>query len=380
MNLRIFVPKEQQAGEHRVALVPDVVGRLVKLGFSVTVERGAGAGAHCPDATYAAVGATISTDNAAAWREAQIVLKVQPFEPAEIEALPTGAVAIGCMAPHRHPDRVMKLRDKKITAFAMELVPRVTRAQSMDVLSSQATVAGYKAALLAAHLSGRFFPMLTTAAGTIRPVKALIIGAGVAGLQAIATCRRLGAIVEAYDVRRTTKEQVESLGARFVALAANAEAEGGYARELTDVERTQQQELLARHVAGADVVITTAQIPGRPAPRIVTAEMVAAMKPGAIIVDLAADGGGNCALTKPGDLVHLHGVTIIGPLNLPSELAVHASEMYAKNLLSFLTLLTKEGKTLEPDWQDEVIAGTALTANGRITHEPTRVLVEGGPS
>ena len=262
-------------------------------------------------------------------------------------------------------------------AAAVELIPRITRAQPMDALSSQATVAGYKAALVAANLTRRFFPMLTTAAGTIRPAQVLVLGAGVAGLQAIATARRLGAVVEAYDVRRAAGEQVRSLGAKFLELPLDAEAEGGYARELTEEEKAREREMLAEAVARADAVITTAQVPGRPAPLLVTEAMVARMKPGAVIVDLAAESGGNCALTRPGEVLEHGGVTIYGPLNLPSELAVHASEMYAKNLYHFLELLTQGGERLEPDWGDEILAKSALVWAGEIRHGPTRERVEG---
>jgi NAD(P) transhydrogenase subunit alpha len=280
------------------------------------------------------------------------------------------------MAPHKEPERVAKMRDLGVTSLAMELVPRISRAQSMDALSSQAAVAGYKAALMAASLTGRFFPMLTTAAGTIRPAKVLVIGAGVAGLQAIATARRLGAMVEAYDVRAATKEQVESLGAKFVDMEIKAEGEGGYARDLTEEEKQRQQEILAQHVAQADAVITTAAIPGRPAPRIIPTAMVEGMKPGSVIVDLAAEGGGNCELTRPGEEVDHQAVTIYGPLNVPSMLPVHASEMYAKNLFNLLALMIQDGN-LSPDWDDEVLAGSTLTRDGEIKHEPTRKLVEG---
>ncbi len=374
MAVRVGVPKETTPGERRVALVPDVAARLIRLGAEVLVERGAGAATHYPDEAYE--GCRLVDSAQALLGEADVILKVQPPSLEEIEAMREGAVAIGFMAPHRDPERVARLRDRRITAFAMELVPRISRAQSMDALSSQASVAGYKAALLAANLTGRFFPMLTTAAGTIRPARVLVIGAGVAGLQAIATARRLGAMVEAYDVRPATREQVESLGARFVDTGVSAEGEGGYARELTEEEKRQVAEAIARHVAAADAVITTAAVPGRPAPRIVTREMVEAMKPGSVIVDLAAEGGGNCELTRPGERIEHGGVTIHGPLNVPSMLAYHASEMYARNLYNFLALMLKDG-ALAPDWEDEVIRESALTHEGAIRHEPTRKLVEG---
>jgi H+-translocating NAD(P) transhydrogenase subunit alpha len=285
------------------------------------------------------------------------------------------AVVIGHMSPHTEPLRIARLRDKKITAFAMELIPRISRAQSMDALSSQASVAGYKAAIMGADLSNRFFPMLTTAAGTIRPAQVLVIGAGVAGLQAIATARRLGALVEAYDVRATTKEQVQSLGAKFLETTVSAEAEGGYARELTEQEKAQQQEMLARHIAKADVVITTAAIPGKPSPKIISTSMVEGMKAGSVIIDLAAEGGGNCELSKVGETVCHCGVIIYAPLNVPSQVPYHASEMYAKNLLSFLQPMIADGQW-KLDWNDEVIAKSVLTHAGAIKHEPTRKLVE----
>ena len=374
MAVRVGVPKETTPGERRVALVPDVAARLIKLGAEVLVQRGAGAATHYPDEAYE--GCRLVDDAAALLGEADVVLKVQPPSLEEIDAMREGATLIGFLAPHRDPERVARLRDRRITAFAMELVPRISRAQSMDALSSQAAVAGYKAALLAANLTGRFFPMLTTAAGTIRPAKVLVIGAGVAGLQAIATARRLGAMVEAYDVRPATREQVESLGARFVDTGVAAEGEGGYARELTEEEKRKVAEAIARHVAAADAVITTAAVPGRPAPRILTREMVEGMKPGSVVVDLAAETGGNCELTRAGEQVEHGGVTVYGPLNVPSMLAYHASEMYSRNLYNFLALMLKDG-ALAPDWEDEVVRDTALTREGAICHEPTRRLVEG---
>ncbi|MBI2345715.1 MAG: Re/Si-specific NAD(P)(+) transhydrogenase subunit alpha [Deltaproteobacteria bacterium] len=377
MGFRLVVPKERWTGERRVALVPEVAVRLVKMGFEVVVESGAGTGAYFSDADYTAVGAQVG-NGASMLAAAQLLLKVQPPEPEEIAALPEGCIVISFLFPHRFTDRIEHLRRKKITAFAMESVPRVTRAQTMDALSSQSTVAGYQAAVMAAQLSGRFFPMLTTAAGTIRPAKVLVIGAGVAGLQAIATARRLGAVVEAYDVRRATKEQVESLGARFVEVGINAEAEGGYARELTAEERSLAEGIVADRVAQADVVISTAQVPGRPSPRLISRETVERMRPGAVIVDLGADGGGNCELTRPGTSVEHHGVTIHGPVNLASQLPTHASEMYARNLLNFVVLLTKEGRSVEPDWTDEVVSGTALMHAGEMKNAPGWCLVTGG--
>ena len=377
MPIRVAVPHETTPGEHRVALIPEVVRKLAKLDIEVLVEAGAGVNAHYPDAEYDA--ARIVTDTAALYSEADVVLAVQPPSPEAIDKLREGTLLIGLLLPFQRLEHVAHLKERNITSFAMELVPRISRAQSMDVLSSQAAVAGYKAVLMAANLSGRFFPMLTTAAGTIRPARVVIIGAGVAGLQAIATARRLGAIVEGYDVRAATKEQVESLGAKFIDIDVAAEGSGGYARELTDAEKQQQQAVLAEHIAAADVVITTAALPGRPSPKIIPASMVAGMKPGSVIIDLAAEGGGNCELTQAGEHIDHNGITIYGPLDVPSMLAVHASEMYAKNLLNFLSPMIKDGQ-LNLDWDDEVIADSALTHAGEIRHEPTRKLIEGDAS
>ena len=377
MPIHVAVPKESVAGERRVAVIPDMVARLTKLGYAISVERGAGAGAYYSDAAYEKANAILVNDAKSLCGDANIVIKVQPPTLAEIDLYRASAIVISFMQPHRHPAEIMKLRDKKITSFAMELVPRITRAQSMDALSSQATVAGYKSVLIAANLCNRFFPMLTTAAGTIRPAKVLILGAGVSGLQAIATARRLGAIVEAYDVRRAAREQVESLGAKFLQVDLDAQAEGGYARELTEAEKERERVMLWRSVSEADVLITTAQIPGRQAPRLISATMVNDMKPGAVIVDIAAESGGNCELTVPGQEINHNGVIIYGPENVPSLLSVHASEMYSKNIFNFLSLLSKDGQSLALDWQDEIIAASAVTHEGQIRHAPTRKLVEG---
>ncbi len=377
MPIRLGVPKETQEGERRVALVPAVVDRLVKLGVEVLVETGAGDGSYYPDAGY--TGATIVPSATELYRQADLVVSVQSPALDALQQMQPGSVLVGMLQPHRDPERVARLRDGRITSFAMELIPRISRAQSMDVLSSQAAVAGYKAALMAADRRRAFFPMLTTAAGTIRPAKVLVIGAGVAGLQAIATARRLGAMVEGYDVRGATREQVESLGAKFVDTGVSAEGSGGYARELTDEEKRQQQDVLDKHIAAADAVITTAAIPGRPAPKIIRREVVEQMKPGAVIIDLAAEGGGNCELTEPGHQIEHRQVIVYGPLNVPSELALHASEMYAKNLLNFLTPMISEGE-FRPDWEDAVISGSTLTRDGEIKHAPTRELVEGNAS
>ena len=372
--INLVVPTESEKGERRVALTPEIVSRLAKRGYGVRVEKGAGFAANYLDADYAAAGAAVVAPDAI-YKGASIVLRVGPPSSSEILSMPEGTILVGFLQPHRHPDRVQLLARRGITSLAMELIPRITRAQSMDALSSQATVVGYKAALLAASLSGRFLPMLTTAAGTIRPARVLVMGVGVAGLQAIATARRLGAIVEAYDVRRAAKEQAESLGARFIELPISAEGEGGYARELTAEEQVIQQEALARHVGNADVVITTAMIPGRAAPRLLTRDMVERMRPGSVVIDLAAESGGNCELTRSGERFMHKGILIDGPVNLPSELPIHASEMYAKNLYNLLEVVLKNGSN-EPDWQDEILKGALLTKDGVIMHEPTRSLVQ----
>ncbi len=378
MPIRVAVPKETVPGERRVALIPDVVARMAKQGYRVRVERGAGEGAFIDDAAFEAAGAELVEGKEALYGEADLVLKVQPPSEDEVDLMAEGAIVIGFLQPHRYPERVRRLLEKKVNAFALELIPRITRAQAMDVLSSQATVAGYKAGLLAADLAPKFFPMLTYAAGTIRPALVLVLGAGVAGLQAIATAKRLGAVVEAYDVRRAAGEQVRSLGAKFLELDIDAEAEGGYARELTPEEKEKEKQMVEDAVARADVVITTAQIPGRPAPRLISQAMVERMRPGSVIVDLAAESGGNCELTQAGEKVVHHGVTIYGPVNLPSELPVHASEMYARNLYNFVSLLAKEGESLAPDWEDEIIAKSVLVWDGEVKHEPTRKLLEEG--
>jgi len=378
MPVQISVPKEVAAGERRVALVPDAVKALTKSGAQVVVETRAGLSAGYPDDGFRAAGATVESDRAKLFASGQVVLKVQPPSAEEIRWMKPGTVVIALMNASRNLELIAKMRDAKLTGFALELLPRITRAQSMDVLSSQATVAGYRAALIGAELTPKFLPMLTTAAGTIRPAKVLILGAGVAGLMAIATARRLGAIVVGYDVRRAAGERVRSLGAKFLELQINAEAAGGYARELTDAEKQQEAEMVAKAVADADIVITTAAIPGRRAPILVRDEMVARMRPGSVIVDLAAETGGNCALTKPGETVTAHDVTIAGPLNLPSQLAFHASQMYAKNLQSFLTLLLTKDGALVTDYSDEILAASLLVADGVVRHAPTAQLLTGG--
>jgi NAD(P) transhydrogenase subunit alpha len=377
MSIRLGVPKEIEQGERRVAVVPAVAERFAKLGVEVLVQAGAGEGSYIPDQNYS--GVTLVDDAASLYGQADVILKIQPPTEAEIDQMKDGAVVVGMMLPYRFPERVAKLRDRKLLSFAMELVPRISRAQGMDVLSSQAAVAGYKAALMAADRFGGFFPMLTTAAGTIRPAKVLVIGAGVAGLQAIATAKRLGAMVEGYDVRGATKEQVESLGARFVDTGVSAEGSGGYARELTDEEKQKQQAVLEKHIIAADAVITTAAIPGRASPKIISTAVVEQMKAGSVIIDLAAEGGGNCEVTQAGEQISHNQVLVYGPLNIPSEVPVHASEMFAKNLLNFLTPMIADGE-FKPDWDDEVIADSTLTRDGEIKHAPTRELVEGHAS
>ncbi len=350
----VGVAREAAAGERRVALSPETCKKLVAAGATVRVQPGIGAGAFFPDEAYVAAGAQLAEDATA---DADLVVCVQPPANAAIAGLKQGAVLVGSLHPQADPERGEALRARGIVAFPLERLPRTTRAQAMDVLSSQAGMAGYKAVLIAAQLAPRFFPMLTTAAGTIRPSKVLIVGAGVAGLQAIATAKRLGAQVEGFDVRPETREQIESLGGKFLDLGVSAAGEGGYARALTDEERAEQQRRLAEHLKNIDVVVCTAAVPGRPAPKIVSAAMVAGMKPGSVIVDLAAETGGNCELTRPGENVESGGVTIAGPLNLASMGAQHASEMYARNVFNFASLLLKDG-ALAFDWGDELLAKT----------------------
>jgi H+-translocating NAD(P) transhydrogenase subunit alpha len=370
MPVKVAVAKELTPGEKRVALVPDVAKRLAKLGVEVLIEKNMGASAFFSDADYGDA-VTVYPDVTALYQDADIILCVQAPDSAILTRMKAGTIVVGLLAPHKNSAAVRTMMDNKLTSFAMELIPRISRAQSMDALSSQAAVAGYKSVLMGADLASVFFPMLTTAAGTIRPSKVLIIGAGVAGLQAIATAKRLGAMVEAYDVRSATKEQCESLGAKFVDTGVKAEGAGGYARELTEEEKQQQRAVLAKHIAAANVVITTAAIPGRASPKIIFKDMVEAMHAGAVIVDLAAEGGGNCELTKAGETITHQGVLIHAPLNIASQMPVHSSEMYAKNLLNFLTPILQQGQ-LNLDWADEIIAGSVLTHAGEIKHEPTR--------
>jgi proton-translocating NAD(P)+ transhydrogenase subunit alpha len=373
----VAVPKETAAGETRVALTPDVAKRLIGKGVTVRVEAGAGTAAGYPDAAYTNAGCEV-TDRAQALA-GDIVLAVQA--PSQPETVREGAVLIGAFAPLTNPGTVRAFAQRKLTTFSLELLPRITRAQSMDILSSMSTVAGYKAVLLAAAASGKFFPMLVTAAGTITPSRVFVLGAGVAGLQAIATARRLGAIVEAFDVRPAVKEQVESLGAKFVATDMSdlsSEGEGGYAKQMSEEQHRRELELIHGRLKETDVVITTALIPGKPAPKLITAAMVKDMKPGSVIVDLAAEMGGNCELTEKGADVVRDGVTIIGRTNLPATTPLHASQMYARNLLAFLGLLIGKEGQLTLNFEDEIIAGTCITRDGAIPHAQVKQVVAGG--
>jgi len=375
----IVVPKELAPGEQRVATVPEVVRILKKSGCEVRVEHNAGAMAYYPDAAFTAAGATIVPDRDALFAGARIILAVQPPTVAEVEQLPEGTIVVGFMNPAGNLETIKKMRDRKITAFALELVPRISRAQSMDALSSQATAGGYVAVILGAEHCPRFLPMLTTAAGTIRPSTVLVLGAGIAGLMAIATAKRLGALVEAYDVRRAAGEQVRSLGAKFLELEINAEGQGGYARELTPEEKVKEREMVSAAVARADIIITTAAIPGRKAPVLITKETVTTMKPGAVIIDMAAESGGNCELTQAGRTIQTNGVTIIGPKNLPAKVPFHASQMYAKNLQGFLTLLIDKNGSLVPEYTDEILTASLLVHAGHVCHQPTKNLLEKKP-
>jgi H+-translocating NAD(P) transhydrogenase subunit alpha len=377
MGICVVAPKEVAPGEKRVALVPEVVARLAKAGHRVCVETDAGENAGVTDADFTSAGAQIISSAQELYGSADIVLKVQPPTAAESAQMREGTVVIGLMNASRSLDLVAAMRDRKLTAFALELVPRITRAQSMDALSSQATAAGYKAALIGAELSPRFLPMLTTAAGTIRPAKVLILGAGVAGLMAIATAHRLGAMVEGYDVRRAAGEQVRSLGAKFLELQINAEGAGGYARELTPEEKALEGKMVSDAVSQADVVITTAAIPGRKAPVLVTKDTVGRMKPGSVLIDLAAETGGNCEVTQPGKTIQVGDVTIVGPLNLPSQTAYHSSQMYSRNLQAFLGLLITPDGTLVTDYSDEILAASLLVTGGTVRHKPTADLLAG---
>lgn len=366
--MRIAVPKEITAHERRVALVPETVAKLTKSGIEVHIETGAGVGASYPDQEYQKAGATIISDTKTLYSTADLVIKIQKPSPDEVALLREGSVLIAILQPLINPDLVHMLAQKKITAFSMDMIPRITRAQPMDVLSSQSTVAGYKAVLMATQFLPKFFPMLSTAAGTITPAKVFIIGAGVAGLQAIATARRLGAVVQAFDVRPAVKGEVESLGAKFVGLALEEAADkSGYAKELSEEHKQKERELITKYVKESDVVITTALVPGKKAPLLITKEMVAPMKPGSVIIDLAAEQGGNCELTQAGkETVTENGVTIVGPINLPSSMSFHASQMYSRNIASFLSLLINKEHQLNLDFNDEIIKGCCVTHQGQI--------------
>jgi NAD(P) transhydrogenase subunit alpha len=383
MASKLFVPKEHAPGETRVAATPETVKRLIKSGFEVTVEAGAGAAAHIADKAFTDAGATIATDAKAAWAGADVVIKIGPplqnpkLGADEATLLKEGAILVCHVWANKHVPVVKTLRDRKVSCLALELLPRISRAQSMDTLSSQANIAGYKAVVLGAARLGKYFPLLMTAAGTIQPAKVVIMGAGVAGLQAIATARRLGALVEVSDIRPEVKEQVESLGGRFIELPMqeSGSGEGGYAKEVSAEFLQKQQAVLAAKIAAADVVVTTAQVPGRPAPRLITADMVKGMREGSVIVDLAADSGGNCELTENGKEVVKHGVLILGYSDLPSSLPEDASNLFARNVAALLALVQgKEG--LKLDLEDEIIAGTLLTHAGEVRHAKTAELLK----
>jgi NAD(P) transhydrogenase subunit alpha len=373
--MRVGVPKETATGEHRVALVPEVVAKLKAKGLDVVVQNGAGGDALIPDDAFAAAGAQMSSDAAEIWGS-DVVVKIAPPGEEEIRGLGSGSILIGFLAPLSSPETTRALAAAGSTAFAMEAIPRISRAQSMDALSSQSNVAGYKAALLGAENMGRFYPMLMTAAGTIPPAKVLVLGVGVAGLQALATAKRLGARTTGYDVRPEVAEQVQSLGAMWLDLGLEASGEGGYARELTEEERARQQQALTDAIKGFDVVITTALVPGRPAPRLVTAEAVEGMKPGSVIVDLAGEAGGNCELTEPGQTVVRHDVKIVSPLNLPATMPEHSSQLFARNVLALLELFVGEDGALQLNFEDEIVSGACVVRDGEIVHAGAKAATE----
>jgi proton-translocating NAD(P)+ transhydrogenase subunit alpha len=364
----LFVPKEIVPGETRVAAVPETVKKLIKAGWTVTVESGAGAGCNISDQTYRDAGATVDGNLSALYQGADVVAKLHAPREQEVDLLKPGTLLISFLFPMTNLELVERLRARNITAFAMDQIPRITRAQSMDALSSQANLAGYKAVILGADHLPKIFPMLMTAAGTVPPARVVILGAGVAGLQAIATAKRLGAVVEVSDVRPAVKEQVQSLGGKFIEVetTADMETKGGYAKEATEEFLKKQRAVVDQHIMNADVVIGTAQVPGRPAPKLITAEVVQKMKPGAVIVDLAAENGGNCVLTEPGKVVTKHGITIVGVLNVPSLLPVNASEVYSRNILNVLTLFTNKEKQLHLDFGDEIVAGSVVAHGGEV--------------
>ena len=371
--MRIGVPSEVFPGENRVALVPDVIPSLLQAGVEVLIQRGAGKNAHVSDEEFTASGAVIIETVADLWEQSNVILKVQPLsreDPSERDLIQPGSALIGLLQPSANPDLIQMLAEKRVTSFSLDMIPRIARAQKMDTLSSMASIAGYKASLIAANSLGKFLPMMMTAAQTVRPAKGVILGAGVAGLQAIATARRLGAVVKAFDVREAVKEQVESLGATFVGTSAvdrEAEDARGYAKELSSESQELQLEIVTALVREADFVITTALIPGKPAPLLITEDMVRQMQPGAVIVDIAAESGGNCSLTQPNTRIEVHGITIHGPVNLPSSMPIHASQMYARNLSSFLLHLLEDGE-LKLDFSDSITRECCLTHDGNLMY------------
>jgi H+-translocating NAD(P) transhydrogenase subunit alpha len=371
--MKVAVVKEAAPEERRVSLIPDAVGRLVKQQLSITVEAGAGERAYFSDEAYRAAGAEVSADGERLWQDSDIILKVGLLQPQEIDRMHSGQIFIGFLNPLNRPETIQRLAEKGVTALAMEMVPRTTRAQVMDALSSQASISGYKAVLMGAELLPKYLPMLTTAAGTIAPAKVFVIGAGVAGLQAIATARRLGAMIEAFDIRPQVKEEIQSLGAKFVEvpIGENTVADNGYAKEVSQQAKELTRETIAQHVYAADLVITTAQIPGRPAPQMIDAEMVSRMKPGAVIVDLAAESGGNCAYTEAGRTVVHHNVTIVGAVNLPATAPIHASQLYAKNVSALLLHHLRDGE-FQLDFADDITDNTCIAHAGEIRN--SRVL------
>lgn len=374
--MKVAIPKETAADERRVALVPDTAAKLIAASLEVSVESGAGAGAYVPDEAYEKAGVKVVKSADALLKDADVVLKVQAPEAAEVDQLKSGSVLISFLQPATQADAVKALAKRGVTAFSLELVPRISRAQSMDALSSQASAAGYKAVLIAAGRLGKFFPMMMTAAGTVAPARVLVMGAGVAGLQAIATARRLGAVVSAYDVRPAVKEEVQSLGATFIELALESQqGEGGYAAEQSEEFLRKQRELIGEHVAKSDVVITTAAVPGRRAPLLVTGEMVKGMRPGSVIVDLAAETGGNVELTQAGKDVDVAGVTIIGTRNVPSTMPLATSQLFARNVANLLLHLVKDG-AIVLDFEDEITKGSCVTHGGEIVNERAKQLLE----
>jgi NAD(P) transhydrogenase subunit alpha len=378
--MKIAVPKERAAGENRVAFIPETVAKYVKAGIAVAVERGAGERSFFPDAAYEAAGATIATSSAELYAGANVVVRVASPTDAELEGLAPGTIVIGFLAPLGNAPSVERYAQRKLTALSMDAIPRTTKAQAMDALSSQANIAGYKAVLIGAEHLAKYFPMLTTAAGTVKPAQVLVLGAGVAGLQAIATARRLGAVVVGYDVRAAVKEQVQSLGAKFleIDLGESAEGSGGYAKELSPEAVQKQKAGMVKAIGAADVVITTAAIPGRKAPILITAEAIAAMRPGSVVVDIAAETGGNSELTKAGEtVISDNGVRIIGAVNLPSTVATHASQLYAKNVQTLLDYIIADG-AIALDMDDEIVKGTTIVLDGTIVHAPTLAASAGG--